>query len=236
MEEKYEIYTDASFEDNAKIGTYSVVVKKEEKIVKTVSRKCRIKLKNAKECEIYGVYQALKIIEKLIKKNKKQEFLVKTDCLSAKNYFSENKKTKMFKENIKLSEDIKNTYKNLKNRLNNEDEIFKIKWISRNRNKIAHKYSYSVFKKIIVPLYNNNLALIDKKKIKEFLQKFDSTKCKVLIYLNLIKDEEKLIKKTQKEIAKALELPSSNINTIFKELIKLNMLTKMRKGKYKLLL
>ena len=52
MEEKYEIYTDASFEDNAKIGTYSVVVKKEDKIVKTVSRICRIKLKNATECDL----------------------------------------------------------------------------------------------------------------------------------------------------------------------------------------
>lgn len=87
MEEKYEIYTDASFEDNAKIGTYSVVVKKEEKIVKTVSRKCRIKLKNATECEIYGVYQALKIIEKLIKKKKTRIFSKNRLFISKKLFF-----------------------------------------------------------------------------------------------------------------------------------------------------
>lgn len=42
-EKTYEIYTDASFDDETKIGTYAIVVIQGNNIVKVISKKCRIK-------------------------------------------------------------------------------------------------------------------------------------------------------------------------------------------------
>lgn len=50
------------------------------------------------------------------------------------------------------------------------------------------------------------------------------------------KNEEKLILKTQNKIAQTLELSTHNINKIFKQLIKLNILGKVKNGKYILLI
>lgn len=233
----YEIYTDASFDNKTKIGTYSIVITKDKKVVKAFGKECKVTLEGSAECEIFAMFQAMSIIEgSLIKKNENQNFLLYTDFNGARDFFLlGKKKVKTFKKNGELKNKIRKTFKRIKENLNDEC-TFNIKWISRDNNKIAHKYSYSVLKKATSKEYKKNIAIFDRKGLLKYLKKFDSKKHKVLIYLHLIKNEEKIVIKTQKEIAKALELSNSYINKIFLELIKFNMLKKVKNGKYKLLL
>lgn len=56
----------------------------------------------------------------------------------------------------------------------------------------------------------------------------------MIIYLFKICNEDKFISKTQMDIARSLEISISYINKIFQELIKLNVLTKIKNGKYSL--
>lgn len=56
----------------------------------------------------------------------------------------------------------------------------------------------------------------------------------MIIYLFKISNEDKFILKTQMEIARSLEILISCINKIFQELIKLNVLAKIKNGKYSL--
>ena len=56
----------------------------------------------------------------------------------------------------------------------------------------------------------------------------------MIIYLFKICNEDKFILKTQMDIARSLEISISYINKIFQELIKLNVLTKIKNGKYSL--
>ena len=47
----YEIFTDASFDDVAKVGTYAIVIMQENKIVRIIAKKCKwtkINFKNSK--------------------------------------------------------------------------------------------------------------------------------------------------------------------------------------------
>ena len=48
-ESTYVIYTDASFDDFTKIGTYSIIIMKDNKIKKRIAKRCRIQLNNATE-------------------------------------------------------------------------------------------------------------------------------------------------------------------------------------------
>ncbi|MCI8345970.1 MAG: hypothetical protein HFJ42_08570 [Clostridia bacterium] len=97
-------------------------------------------------------------------------------------------------------------------------------------------YSYASFKKLRSKEYKNNILLFERKKLSKFLNKFNSKQCKVLIYLHLIANENKLILKKQSEISKSLEISTASISRIFKELDKLNMLHKIKNGKYRLLI
>lgn len=67
----YVIYTDASFDDFTKIGTYAVIIMQENKILKRTAKRCRIQMKSATECEIFAVYQAIKIVLNNYVKNEK---------------------------------------------------------------------------------------------------------------------------------------------------------------------
>lgn len=58
----------------------------------------------------------------------------------------------------------------------------------------------------------------------------------MIIYLFKICNEDKFILKTQMDIARSLEISISYINKIFQELIKLNVLTKIKNGKYSLII
>lgn len=82
----------------------------------------------------------------------------------------------------------------------------------------------------------NDIILIDKYSFLKLLQILNSNYYKVISYLFQISNEEKLILKTQREIAKTLEISTYNINKIFKQLIKLNILGKIKNGKYIILI
>lgn len=228
----YEIYTDASFDDETKIGTYSIVITKDKKIIKAFGKECKVNLDGSAECEIFAMFQAMNIIEgSLINRNENQDFLLYTDFNGARDFFLlGKKKVKTFKKNGELKNRMRKTFKRIKENLNYGCS-FEIKWISRENNKAAHQYAYRAFKR-----YKKNISLFDSRALESVLEKSDAKRYKVFIYLYLIKNEEKIILKTQKEISKALEFSISCINKIFKELIKLKMLKKIRNGKYQLLL
>lgn len=77
---------------------------------------------------------------------------------------------------------------------------------------------------------------LERKELIRFLYKFNSKQCKVLIYLYLIANESKLILKNQQQVSKMLEMSTSSINKIFKELCSTNMMEKVGNGKYHLLI
>lgn len=77
----YEIFTDASFDDVAKVGTYAIVIMQENKIVKIIAKKCNVQLENSTECEVFAIFQAINLIQgSLLKKNITQKFWLRTDC------------------------------------------------------------------------------------------------------------------------------------------------------------
>lgn len=238
MKEKtYEIFTDASFDNETKIAVYAIVILQNKKIIKAFAKKCRLNLENSTECEVFAVFQAINIIEtNLIKNKKNQNFLIQTDCEIAKDFFNKERKIKIFKKNFELCNKIKETYKRVFNKMVINNCSIKLGWISRKQNKLAHKYSYSVFKKLRSMENKNHRVSLKRKKLLQFLQEFNSKQCKVLIYLCLISSEDKFVIKTQNDISKALELSSSNINRIFKEFKELKMIEKINNGKYQLLI
>lgn len=230
----YEIYTDASFDKETKSGTYAVVIVQEKKVIKVISKRCKIKLEKSTECEIFAIYQALNIILSNFFNNKKtQNFLIKTDCTAARDFFENEKPNKkVFEKNSELSVLMKKVYERISKKLSKQGGGFNLKWIPRNSNKIAHKYSYTEFKQTMLKKEDKEILLINKKDFIEFLKSFNSDKKRAIIYLFKISNEENFILSTQKEISKVLNIPISTVNNIFKKLIKLNILKKIKNGKY----
>ena len=68
------------------------------------------------------------------------------------------------------------------------------------------------------------------------MQHIDSNHSKVIIYLFQVSKDENLILKTQKDIESILGISNGAVNKIFKNLISLNMLKKIQRGKYLILL
>lgn len=244
MEEEkvYEIYTDASFDDETKIGTYAIVVIQGNNIVKVISKKCRIRLEKSTECEIFAIFQAINLIlSNFLNNSKPQKFWIRTDCLSARDFFIEEKNnTRNFKQNLAIVELMKNMYKKVCQKLSQKGYGFKLRWIPRKFNKAAHNYAYAALQKV----KNNNIKndniknqilLIEKKSFIEILKKFNKNQIEIIIYLFNISNEENLIITTQKEIAQALNMPVSTTNYMIRQLIKLSILQKVRNGKYYLL-
>jgi len=234
----YEIFTDASFDNATKVGTYGIVIMQKNKILKTISKKCSIQLQNSLECEVYAIFQAINLIQGfLLKKKTAQKFCLRTDCSCARDFFVEkDKKIKIFKKNLSLLNIIRQAYERIKKALSKNECSFIIKWIPRESNKVAHKQSYSAFKKLKKQNNNNELLIIEKKSFLELLQKFNSIQYKILSYLFQNSNEQKLIFKTQREIAKSLDISVYSINKGFKELINLNILGKVKNGEYMLLM
>ena len=234
----YEIFTDASFDDVAKVGTYAIVIMQENKIVRIIAKKCNVQLENSIECEVFAVFQAINLIQgSLLKKNITQKFWLRTDCVVARDFFIENeKKIKVFENNLTLLNTIKQTYERIKKVLSKKDCSFRLKWIPREINKVAHKHAYSAFQKLKTINSKKDIVLIDRYSFLRLLQEFNPKQYKVISYIFKNANEQKLILKTQSEIAEKLELSTYNINKIFKEFIKLNILGKIKNGKYILLI
>lgn len=234
----YEIFTDASYDNVTKLGTYAIVIMQENKIVKIIAKKCNVQLENSTECEVFAIFQAINFIQgSLLKKNIIQKFWLRTDCVVARDFFIEDEnKIKVFEHNLTLLDTIKQNYERIKKALSKKDCSFRIKWIPREINKVAHKHSYSTFQKLKIQNNKNDIILIDKDSFLELLQILNSNYYKVISYLFQNSNEEKFILKTQNKIAQTLELSTHNINKIFKQLIKLNILGKVKNGKYILLI
>ena len=238
MEEKaYEIYTDASFDHQTKIGTYAIVVMQGGKVIKTMAKQCNAQLEKSTECEIFAIFQAINVISStLLDSSKIQKFWIRTDCSIARDFFvNENNHFKIFVNNKQMADLMKNVYKNMCKKLSKKGCSFRLKWIPRGSNKIAHKYSYSIFQKLKETNDNKNVIVIDKKSFIEILKKFNKNQCDVILYLFDISNENNLILNTQNEIAESLQISSSTINSIFQGLIKLSMLAKIQNGMYSLL-
>jgi len=237
-EKAYEIFTDASFDDITKVGTYAIVIMQEQKTLKTIAKRCNIQLENSTECEIFAIYQAINVILSCYwKKDKIQKFWVSTDCSVARDFFIDNNNTiKIFEENLEMSTLMRKIYKKLCNKLSKKGCSFRLKWIPRETNKIAHKYAYTTFQKLKTVNYKNEILVIDKRSFLELLTKFNKKQCKIIQYLFNISNEQKLIVMTQKQIAISLNLPVSTINNIFQELVRLNILEKVKNGRYALLI
>ena len=149
-EENIIVYTDASFDEKNKIGTYGIIVTKDNNMIKTITKKCRIQMSNSVECEIFAIYQAINIIlSSYINKNKIQKFRIRTDCEAARDFFMEKyDNKKLFQNNFEIKNDMKNKYRKICIKLSKYNSSFKIKWVARKDNKIAHKYAYATLKKI----------------------------------------------------------------------------------------
>ena len=192
-------------------------------------------MNNSIECEIFAIYQAINLILSCyINKGKIQKFRVRTDCEVAREFFIEKNDKKIFQNNL----EIKNIYRKICIKLSKYSSSFKIKWIPRNTNKIAHNHSYATLKKLKNNSNNlaNEIILIEKKSFLEILTKITKKESRIIIYLFENLNEQKIISITQKELSKYLNLSITTINNLFKKLIALNVVEKVKNGKYAILI
>ena len=238
-EENFIIYTDASFDEKSKTGTYGIIVIKDDNKIKTITKKCRIQMNNSTECEIFAIYQAINLILSCyINKGKIQKFRVRTDCEIAREFFIEKNDKKVFQNNVEIKDEIKNIYRKICIKLSKYSSSFKIKWIPRNTNKIAHNHSYATLKKLKNNSNSlvNEIILIEKKSFLEILTKITKKESRIIIYLFENLNDQKIISITQEELSKYLNLSITTINNLFKKLIALNVVEKLKNGKYAILI
>ncbi len=233
---KYNIYTDASFDEKCNIATYSIIIMLENKILKAYSKKSRIEIKNSTEIEIFAVYQAMNLILSCyIKKGENQIFCINTDCMQVPIFFENSKKMKIFKHNESIKIDMIKTYNVICTKLNKNNCNFALKYISRNLNKIAHKQTYNMLKRI-KKVSKINVSkediLINKNIFCEILSSFNKRQISIIIYLLNISNENGLIEMTQREIANDLNVSITTISKTIKKLDKLKILEKVKNGKY----
>lgn len=238
---KYDIYTDASFDNQSKIATYAIVVMFENKILKSFSKASKIEIKNSTEIETFAVYQAINLILSCyINKNQNQIICINTDCAQVPDFFQNKKsKVKIFQNNSEMIETMKKAYSVVKTKLSGENSNFILKWISRDMNKIAHKQTYNMLKRVRkIKNFENTKEdiLINKNIFCSLLSNYDKNQYLILVYLLNILDNEGLIKITQKVVSEQLNLTLSIVNKKFKQLIELKVLEKVRNGRYMLLI
>lgn len=238
---KYDIYTDASFDNQSKIATYAIVVMFENKILKSFSKASKIEIKNPTEIETFAVYQAINLILSCyINKNENQIICINTDCAQVPDFFQNKKsKVKIFQNNSEMIETMKKAYNVVKTKLSGENSNFILKWISRDMNKIAHKQTYNMLKRVRkIKNFENTKEdiLINKSIFCSLLSNYDKNQYLILVYLLNILDNEGLIKITQKVVSEQLNLTLSIVNKKFKQLIELKVLEKVKNGKYMLLI
>lgn len=234
----YVIYTDASFDDFTKIGTYAVIIMQGNKVLKRTARRCRIQMKSATECEIFAVYKAINIVlNNYIKNEKKQKFKLRTDCIDAKDFFLKHKHSqKIFLDNLELSNVMKKTYNTLCRKVSKKEGSLSLTWIPREANKMAHKWSYIAFQRLRGYNEKKEVLLINQSSFFEILLNGKIEQNEIIKYLFCNSDEHKIILKTQKEMSNALNMPISKINKNLNNLIELDIIEKIKNGKYAILI
>lgn len=238
LEKTYKIYTDASFDNETKVGTYSIIIMQEERILRRVMKKCKIQFQNSTECEIFAIFQAFNIINGgILRKDKAQRFHFKTDCSTARDFFVEEQYEEVFfKDNLELLNTIRKTHKSIKKRLAKKDCSLQIKWIPRQYNRIAHNCSYSTFRRVKENKSNKDIVLIEKEAFLVILQKFSLMQYRIMAYLINNADKENLVLKTQSEMAEILKISLSTLNKIINEFMQLGIISKISNGRYNLLI
>ena len=237
-ENTYTIYTDASFDDFTKIGTYSIIIMQSNSVLKRIARKCKMQMNNSTECEIFAVYQAINIILSVyLKNNKQQKFKIRTDSIDAKNFFDKRQNNlKIFVDKTELIDIMRKTYNKVCKKVSKRNGSFSLIWIPREANKMAHKWSYTAFQKLRGYSEKKEILLINKDSFFKLLLNGEKTQNEIIKYLFSNSDEQKLILKTQKEISNSLNIPISIVNKSINNLIKLDVLEKVKNGKYEILL
>lgn len=238
---KYNIYTDASFDNKNSVATYSIIVMLENKVLKSYSKKSRIDIKNSTEIEVFAVYQAMNLILSCyISKTEHQAFCINTDCTQVPIFFeNKNNKMKIFKHDENIKKDMLKTYNMISTKLSRKNCSFSLKWIKRDLNKIAHKQTYNMLKRVRkVNKLNTSKedVLIDKKIFCEILSNFDKKQISVILHLLNIVGQDGLIAMTQKILAENLNVSISVVNKTIKELRQFGILDKVKNGKYLLLI
>lgn len=134
---------------------------------------------------------------------------------------------------------MKKAYNVINTKLSKKNSDFILKWISRDLNKIAHKQTYNMLKRVKqVKNFKNKKEdlLINKNIFCSLLSSEDKNQYLILVYLLNILDDEGLIKITQKDVSKDLNLTLSIVNKKFKQLMELRILEKIKNGTYLLLI
>lgn len=236
---KYSIFTDASFDDKRKIATYSIVVKSNNKILKSFSKKCKVKIMNSTESEIFGTYQAINLILSCYyNKNKKQKFCLYTDCKQVLTFFSKKGCKNTFTDSDELKEQIIDTYKTACLKLTQKNYAFSLNWISREQNVKAHKEAYNAFikvKKTYRPYAELDNLLINKNAFLEIISRFSKSQNTIIKYLINKSDMGGLVNTTQSDISNKLDISMSTTNRTFTKLEEMGFLEKIKNGKYILL-
>lgn len=78
--------------------------------------------------------------------------------------------------------------------------------------------------------------IINKNIFCDILSNFNKSQFSIIIYLFSISNQEDLILTTQKEVSKTLNISISMINKIFSKLKELQILEKVKNGRYMLLM
>ncbi len=240
-QKKYNIYTDASFDNKNSVATYSIIVMLENKVLKSYSKKSRIEIKNSAEIEVFAVYQAMNLILSCyISKTENQIFCINTDCIQVPIFFeNKNNKMKIFKNDEKIKKDMLKTYNVISTKLSRKNCSFSLKWIKRDLNKIAHKQTYNMLKRVRkVNKLNTSKddVLIEKKIFCEILSSFDKKQIAVILHLLNIVGQDGVIAMTQKVLAENLNISISVVNKTIKQLRQFGILDKVKNGKYLLLI
>ena len=124
-------------------------------------------------------------------------------------------------------------------KLSRKNCSFSLKWIKRDLNKIAHKQSYNMLKRVRkVNKLNTSKedVLIDKKIFCKILSNFDKKQISVFLYLLNMVEQDGLIVMTQKILAENLNVSILVVNETIKELRQFGILDKVKNGKYLLLI
>ena len=232
-QKEYEIYTDASVNNITKIATYSIIISSENKILRTVAKKSYIPIENPTEIEILAIFQAINILFNCyFNKNEKQKFSIKTDCISARDFYLQNKKMRIFKKDNTIQNKMKNTYKDFYADLSKAGSELKIKWVPRNSNKIAHKYAYGMLKSAEILNRDNDDITINVNTLCEMLSEFSKDQKMIFQHLLSLTDTEDFIRTTQSSIASSLKISNSSVSKTIRKLSEFNIIQKIGRGKY----
>ena len=239
--DNFEIYTDASFDDNSKLATYAVIVTKEEKILEVFSKRCKLDVQKSTEVEIFGIYQAISLIlTKYLNQNKYQKFLIKTDCQAARDFFVNHQtELKAFEYNPEIAVMMLAVYQKLTKKLARKDCSFKIKWISEKDNRLAHQYTYQTFqtvKRNMQLLEENEIIVMEKRQLMKVMNELSKNQRKILSYLMEMKKENGMMKFDRQKIATTLDLSVPTVARTVSVFQKMNIIGMKYEERYEMLI